>query len=377
MNIIPKYDFLVVGAGLYGAVVAYRVRQLGYSVLVVDRRNHPGGNLFCDNINGIIVHRYGPHIFHTDNKRVWDFVTSLTDFNRFTNSPLACFKGSLYNLPFNMNTFCKLWGVTSPSDALAILEKQRSNALTTLGGRQPQNLEEQALCLVGEDVYQRLIKGYTEKQWGRPCASLPAFIIKRIPVRLTFDNNYFNDTYQGIPVNGYNSVIDRLLQGCEVRLDTDFFANRVELQNIARKIVYTGAIDEFFDFKFGHLQYRSLRFDTEVVKNPNFQGNAVVNYTDVDVPFTRIIEHKHFATFGDDVYNNPVSVITKEYPTEWQPGMELYYPVNDAANNALYGKYAELVATEDKVIFGGRLAEYKYYDMDDIIDNALNVNINI
>ena len=230
---------------------------------------------------------------------------------------------------------------------------------------------------MGEDVYQRLIKGYTEKQWGRPCASLPAFIIKRIPVRLTFDNNYFNDTYQGIPVNGYNSVIDKLLQGCEVRLDTDFIANRVELQNIARKIVYTGAIDEFFDFKFGHLQYRSLRFDTEVVKNPNFQGNAVVNYTDADVPFTRIIEHKHFATFGDDVYNNPVSVITKEYPTEWQPGMELYYPVNDAANNALYGKYAELVATEDKVIFGGRLAEYKYYDMDDIIDNALNVNINI
>lgn len=372
-----KYDFLVVGAGLFGAVVAYRVAKAGKKVLVVDRRNHIGGNAYCSEMNNIIVHQYGPHIFHTDNKRVWDFVNSLSAFNRFINSPLAFYKGVLYNLPFNMNTFAKMWGVNTPDEALKILDMQRAEALNNLSGREPENLEEQALSLVGKDIYEKLIKGYTEKQWGRPCSELPAFIIKRLPVRLTFDNNYFNDIYQGIPVDGYNPIFDKLLADCDVQLNTDFIKCRSELKNIARTIIYSGAIDEYFDYRFGHLQYRSLKFDTEILNVPNFQGNAVVNYTDGKVPYTRIIEHKHFSTFGEGVYHNADTVITKEYPAEWKPGMEPYYPINNEDNNALYKKYAELAATEKNVVFGGRLAEYKYYDMDDIIDCALSIDLGL
>ena len=366
-----KYDFLVVGAGLFGAVVAYRAAKAGKKVLVVDRRNHIGGNAYCSEMNNIIVHQYGPHIFHTDNKRVWDFVNSLSAFNRFINSPLAFYKGVLYNLPFNMNTFAKMWGVNTPDEALKILDMQRAEALNNLSGREPENLEEQALSLVGKDIYEKLIKGYTEKQWGRPCSELPAFIIKRLPVRLTFDNNYFNDIYQGIPVDGYNPIFDKLLVDCDVQLNTDFIKCRSELKDIARTIIYSGAIDEYFDYRFGHLQYRSLKFDTETLNVPNFQGNAVVNYTDGKVPYTRIIEHKHFSTFGEGVYHNADTVITKEYPAEWKPGMEPYYPINNEDNNALYKKYAELAATEKNVVFGGRLAEYKYYDMAPVIEKVM------
>ncbi|MGM9794792.1 MAG: UDP-galactopyranose mutase [Candidatus Aphodosoma sp.] len=372
-----KYDFLVVGVGFFGAVVAYRATKAGKKVLVVDRRNHIGGNAYCSEMNNIIVHQYGPHIFHTDNKRVWDFVNSLSAFNRFTNSPLAFYKGVLYNLPFNMNTFAKMWGVNTPDEALKILDRQRAEALNNLSDREPENLEEQALTLVGKDIYEKLIKGYTEKQWGRPCSELPAFIIKRLPVRLTFDNNYFNDIYQGIPVDGYNPIFEKLLADCDVRLNTDFIKCRSELRDIARTIIYSGAIDEYFDYRFGHLQYRSLKFETETLNVPNFQGNAVVNYTDVKVPYTRIIEHKHFFAFGEDVYRNADTVITKEYPAEWKQGMEPYYPINNEDNNALYKMYAELATTEKNVVFGGRLAEYKYYDMDDIIDRALSVDLGL
>ena len=375
MNIIPKYDFLVVGAGLYGAVVAYRARQLGYSVLVVDRRNHPGGNLFCDNINGIIVHRYGPHIFHTDNKRVWDFVNSFVDFNRYTNSPLACYRGKLYNLPFNMNTFAQMWSVKTPDEAQKKLDEQKADALASMkaaGVSEPRNLEEQALTLIGKDIYEKLIKGYTEKQWGRKCTELPAFIIKRLPVRMVFDNNYFNDTYQGIPIGGYNRLIEGLLGGVETRTGVDYFANKAEFDSMADKIVFTGKIDEYFGYEYGNLQYRTVRFETEVLDTPNYQGNAVVNYTEREVPYTRVIEHKHFEMFGQEVCNNSKTVISKEYSTEWKPGMEPYYPVNDKQNTELYAKYKELADKEQNVIFGGRLAEYKYYDMDDVIEAALS-----
>lgn len=368
-----KYDYLIVGAGLYGACFAYRAKQLGYSVLVVEKRNHIGGNIYCENIEGINVHKYGAHIFHTSDKEVWDFVNSLVPFNRYTNCPVACYEGKLYNLPFNMNTFYQMWGVTTPAAATDMLERQRQAAVDKLHGKQPQNLEEQALSLVGEDIYNILIKGYTEKQWGRPCKELPAFIIKRLPVRLVFDNNYFNDSFQGIPIGGYNFLIEKLLDGVEVRLNVDFNKNRDGLSKLANRVVYSGPIDEFFDFCFGHLQYRTVRFETTVESTPNYQGNAVVNYTHSDIPYTRIIEHKHFETFGQRVYDNPKTVISKEYSTEWTPGNEPFYPVNDERNTSLYNRYKEYAsAAFPGMIFGGRLAEYKYYDMDVIIKNVLH-----
>lgn len=368
-----KYDYLVVGAGLYGACFAYMAHRKGCSVLVVDKRNHTGGNIYCENIEGINVHKYGAHIFHTSDKEVWDFVNDLVPFNRYTNSPIARYEDKLYNLPFNMNTFYQMWGVSTPTDALEMLNRQRQAAIDRLHGKQPQNLEEQALILVGEDIYNILIKGYTEKQWGRPCRELPAFIIKRLPVRLVFDNNYFNDLYQGIPIGGYNRLIGRLLDESEVRLNTDFIENREELSKLADKIVYTGPIDEFFDFCFGHLQYRTVSFETTVENTPNYQGNAVVNYTHGDIPYTRIIEHKHFECFGQDVFKNDKTVISKEYSIEWTPGTEPFYPVNDERNTSLYNRYKEHAsATLPDVIFGGRLAEYKYYDMDVIIKNVLH-----
>ncbi|MBR1426049.1 MAG: UDP-galactopyranose mutase [Paludibacteraceae bacterium] len=368
---MKQYDYLIVGAGLYGAVVAYRARQAGKRVLVIDRRNHRGGNVYCEDVHGIHVHKYGAHIFHTSNKEVWDFVNRFVPFNRYTNSPVANYRGRLYNLPFNMNTFAQMWGVVTPAEAQARLDEQRAEALAALGGREPANLEEQALSLVGRDIYEALIKGYTEKQWGRPCTDLPAFIIRRLPVRLVFDNNYFNDLYQGIPVGGYNVLIDRLLEGCEVRLGTDYLADKAAWDALADKVVFTGSIDEYFGYSLGHLEYRTVRFETEVLDTPNHQGNAVVNYTDAAVPYTRIIEHKHFESFGADVYANPRTVISREYSTEWHPGMEPYYPVNDARNSRLYEDYRALADRETNVLFGGRLAEYKYYDMHHIVDKAL------
>ena len=368
---MKQYDYLIVGAGLYGAVVAYRARQAGKRVLVIDRRNHRGGNVYCEDVHGIHVHKYGAHIFHTSNKEVWDFVNRFVPFNRYTNSPVANYRGRLYNLPFNMNTFAQMWGVVTPAEAQARLDEQRADALAALGGREPANLEEQALSLVGRDIYEALIKGYTEKQWGRPCTDLPAFIIRRLPVRLVFDNNYFNDLYQGIPVGGYNVLIDRLLEGCEVRLGTDYLADKAAWDALADKVVFTGSIDEYFGYSLGHLEYRTVRFETEVLDTPNHQGNAVVNYTDAAVPYTRISEHKHFESFGADVYANPRTVISREYSTEWHPGMEPYYPVNDARNSRLYEDYRALADRETNVLFGGRLAEYKYYDMHHIVDKAL------
>ncbi|MBR1480308.1 MAG: UDP-galactopyranose mutase [Paludibacteraceae bacterium] len=368
---MKQYDYLIVGAGLYGAVIAYRARQAGKRVLVIDRRNHRGGNVYCEDVHGIHVHKYGAHIFHTSNKEVWDFVNRFVPFNRYTNSPVANYRGRLYNLPFNMNTFAQMWGVVTPAEAQARLDEQRADALAALGGREPANLEEQALSLVGRDIYEALIKGYTEKQWGRPCTDLPAFIIRRLPVRLVFDNNYFNDLYQGIPVGGYNVLIDRLLEGCEVRLGTDYLADKAAWDAFADKVVFTGSIDEYFGYSLGHLEYRTVRFETEVLDTPNHQGNAVVNYTDAAVPYTRIIEHKHFESFGADVYANPRTVISREYSTEWHPGMEPYYPVNDARNSRLYEDYRALADRETNVLFGGRLAEYKYYDMHHIVDKAL------
>lgn len=368
-----KYDYLIVGSGLYGACFAYKAKQAGYKVLVIEKRNHVGGNIYCENIEGINVHKYGAHIFHTSDKEVWDFVNGLVPFNRYTNCPVARYDDKLFNLPFNMNTFYQMWGVVTPKDALMMLESQRKTAIERLGGRQPQNLEEQALSLVGEDIYRILIKGYTEKQWGRPCSELPAFIIRRLPVRLVFDNNYFNSPYQGIPIGGYTPLIEKLLDGVEVRLNIDFNKNRHELTELSDKIVYTGPIDEFFDFRFGHLHYRTVRFETTVELTPNYQGNAVVNYTKLDIPYTRIIEHKHFEDFGREVYDNPKTVISKEYSTEWSPGDEPFYPVNDEVNSSLYNKYKEYARTTSaNVIFGGRLAEYKYYDMDVVIRQVLD-----
>lgn len=372
------YDYLIVGSGLFGATMAHRARLAGKSCIVIDKRPHLGGNVFCEKIEGINVHKYGAHIFHTSNKLVWNFVNSIVEFNRYTNSPVACYRGRLYNLPFNMNTFYQMWGVTTPDEARAKLDEQRREAIEALradGIIEPRNLEEQALLLIGRDIYERLIKGYTEKQWGRPCSELPAFIIKRLPVRLTFDNNYFNDTYQGIPIEGYNKLIDGLLEGVETHVNTDFFANRAHWESIADKIVYTGPLDEYFDFCYGKLNYRTVRFENEVLDTPNYQGNAVVNYTDASVPYTRIIEHKHFEMFGNMVYDVPKTVISREYSTEWYPGLEPYYPVNDELNNALAERYRSLASTAHNVIFGGRLAEYRYYDMAPVIEKALSVEV--
>ena len=362
-----KYDYLIVGSGLYGATFAHLATKQGKHCLVIDKRSHLGGNLYCENIEGINVHKYGAHIFHTSNKQVWDFVNSIVEFNRYTNSPIANYKGKLYNLPFNMNTFYQMWGVTTPAEAIAKIEEQKAEVTARMrndGVTIPRNLEEQAQMLIGKDIYERLIKGYTEKQWGRKCTELPAFIIKRLPVRLVFDNNYFNDKYQGIPIGGYNKLIEGLLDGIETKIEVDFFANRSYWEGLANKIVFTGKIDEYYNYRFGKLEYRTVRFEEEIQDMPNYQGNAVVNYTDREIPYTRIIEHKHFEMLGQDVYSCPKTIISKEYSTEWKDGMEPYYPVNDERNNSLYQQYRELADKEEKVIFGGRLAEYgtiKYF----------------
>ena len=372
---MKTYDYLIVGAGLFGAVFAYKAQQQGKKCLVIDRRPHLGGNIYCEKMEGINVHKYGAHIFHTSNKTVWDFVNSIVEFNRYTNSPVANYKGKLYNLPFNMNTFYQMWGVTTPAEAIAKIEEQKAEAVARMkeqGVTEPRNLEEQAQLLIGKDIYEALIKGYTEKQWGRKCTELPAFIIKRLPVRLVFDNNYFNDKYQGIPIGGYNVLIERLLEGVETRLNCDFFTNREELSALADKIVFTGAIDEFYNYQFGKLEYRTVNFETEVLDMSNYQGNAVVNYTEKEVPYTRVIEHKHFEMFGAEVDACPKTVISKEYSSEWKEGSEPYYPVNDDKNNSLYLKYKELADKETNVIFGGRLAEYKYYDMHHIVEKSLS-----
>lgn len=372
-----KYDYLIVGAGLFGATFAYLAQKQGKRCLVIDKRPHAGGNVYCEKIEGINVHKYGAHIFHTSDKEVWDFVNSIVPFNRYTNCPVAqAPDGKLYNLPFNMNTFYQMWSVKTPAEAQAKLDKQRREAVERMrskGVTEPHNLEEQALTLVGKDTYEKLIKGYTEKQWGRKCAELPAFIIRRLPVRMTFDNNYFNDSYQGIPIGGYNRLIDGLLEGIEVMLNTDFFADRAYWESIAEKIVFTGKIDEFYDYRFGQLEYRTVRFETETLDEPNHQGNAVVNYTSPEVPYTRIIEHKHFEAFGNEVYDNPKTVISREYSTEWRDGMEPFYPVNDARNQAIYEQYRILATQQSNVIFGGRLAEYRYYDMAPVIAQVINL----
>lgn len=376
MTMQRKYDYLIVGSGLFGATFAHLAHRDGKRCLVIEKRPQLGGNVYCEEIEGIHVHKYGAHIFHTNNKDVWDFVNGIVPFNRYTNCPVANYKGRLYNLPFNMNTFYQVWGVTTPEQATAKIEEQKAEALTKMkaeGVAEPRNLEEQALSLVGKDIYEKLIKGYTEKQWGRPCTELPAFIIKRLPVRLIFDNNYFNDAYQGIPIGGYNKLIDGLLEGVECRVDTDFFDNRDHWMSIADKVVFTGPIDAFYDYRFGQLEWRTVRFEQETLDVPNYQGNAVVNYTDRETPFTRIIEHKHFESFGNAVYENPHTVIFREYSTEWKPGMEPFYTVNDDKNNQLYLKYKTLTDQEDRVIFGGRLAEYKYYDMAPVIERAIEL----
>ena len=375
-----KYDFLIVGTGLFGATFAWRARQAGKTCLVIDRRKHKGGNIYCEEVEGINVHRYGAHIFHTNNEELWRFVNSLVPFNRYTNSPVANYQGKLYNLPFNMNTFYQMWGVHTPAEATAKLEEQREEARRILkeqGVSEPRNLEEQALLLIGRDIYERLIKGYTEKQWGRPCSELPAFIIRRLPVRMVFDNNYFNDRFQGIPIGGYNKLIDTLLEGCEVRLGVDYLENREVWNEQAEQVVYTGEIDRYFDYRLGHLEWRTVRFETETMPTSNYQGNAVINYTEREVPYTRIIEHKHFECFGADVDKNPKTVISREYSTEWHLGMEPYYPVNDEKNNTLYHQYVELAHSEKNVLFGGRLAEYKYYDMAPVIERALAIADNV
>lgn len=368
------YDYLIVGSGLFGATFAYLAHQQGKKCLVIDKRAHLGGNIYCEDVEGIHVHKYGAHIFHTSNKQVWDFVNSMVEFNRYTNSPVANYKGKLYNLPFNMNTFYQMWGVTTPNEAMAKIEEQKAEAVAKMkadGVTEPRNLEEQAQVLIGKDIYEKLIKGYTEKQWGRKCTELPAFIIKRLPVRLVFDNNYFNDKYQGIPIGGYNRLIEGLLDGVETRTGVDFSTLKGSWHEIADKLVYTGAIDEYFDYCYGKLEYRTVRFETETLDTANYQGNAVVNYTEREVPYTRIIEHKHFEMFGQEVDKCPKTVISKEYSTEWQPGMEPYYPVNDRRNSDLYQKYKYLADQETNVIFGGRLAEYKYYDMAPTIESVL------
>ena len=385
-----KYDYLIVGSGLFGATFAYRAKQAGKTCLVIDKRPHLGGNVYCEKTEGINVHKYGAHIFHTNNKEVWDFVNSLVPFNRYTNSPVANYHGELYNLPFNMNTFAQLWGVRTPDEAKAKIEEQRADVAAMLGGSEPRNLEEQALLLVGRDIYEKLIKEYTEKQWGRDCKDLPAFIIKRLPVRFVFDNNYFNDAYQGIPIGGYNVLIDKLLEGIDTRTNCDFFnlhydpfiistlsaasplaSFKQAAFALADKLVYTGPIDEYFDFRLGRLDWRTVTFKTRIEDTPNYQGNAVINYTSHDVPYTRIIEHKHFEMFGQLIYDTPKTVISEEYSTEYKPGMEQFYPVNDERNNSLADQYRALAAAEPNVLFGGRLAEYKYYDMAPTIESAM------
>ena len=364
------YDYLVVGAGLYGAVFAHEAKKAGRKVLVIDRRPNIAGNVYTEDVEGIHVHKYGAHIFHTNNKKVWDYVTKFAEFNRFTNSPVANYHGELYSLPFNMYTFNKMWGVVTPEEAAAKIEEQKKAA----GITEPKNLEEQAISLVGTDIYEKLVKGYTEKQWGRPCTELPAFIIKRLPVRLTFDNNYFNALYQGIPMGGYTKMVANMLEGIEVRLGVDYLENKAELDAQAEKVIYTGAIDAYFGYRLGNLEYRSVRFENELLDKPNFQGNAAVNYTDRETPWTRIIEHKWFEFGKDDQGNDlPKTVISREYSSEWKPGDEPYSPVNDAKNGALYAAYRKLADQEKKVVFGGRLGEYKYYDMDAVIASALEM----
>lgn len=372
----PKYDFLIVGSGLFGATFAYKAHQAGKSCLVIDKRPQLGGNVYCEKTEGINVHKYGAHIFHTANKAVWDFVNSLVPFNRYTNCPVANYHGELYNLPFNMNTFYQMWGVHTPEEAQAKIDEQRAAVSAKLDGSEPHNLEEQALLLVGCDIYEKLIKEYTEKQWGRPCTELPAFIIRRLPLRFVFDNYYFNDPYQGIPIGGYNLLINKLLEGAEVKTNCDFFREyKDSWRDLADTLVYTGQLDEYFDFRLGRLDWRTVSFQTRIEDIPNYQGNAVVNYTSHDVSYTRVIEHKHFESFGQAVYDNPKTVISEEYSTEFKPGMEPYYPVNDERNNSLADQYRALAAVEPNVIFGGRLAEYKYYDMDKVIERALNVEV--
>lgn len=388
---MKQYDYLIIGSGLFGATFAHFAKKQGKKCLVIDKRSHLGGNIYCENIEGINVHKYGAHIFHTSNNKVWNFVNSIVKFNRYTNSPVANYKGKLYNLPFNMNTFYQMWGVTTPEEAQAKIDEQKAayseelkNKNEKLGlTNEPHNLEEQAMLLVGKDIYECLVKGYTEKQWGRMCTELPAFIIKRLPVRLVFDNNYFNDKYQGIPVGGYNKLIDGLLEGIDTKTGVDFFTDsmntisgdkvclKTDWQKLANKLVFTGKIDEFYDYQFGKLNYRTIRFETEVIDKPNFQGNAVVNFTERDIPYTRVIEHKHFEMFGQEVYDCPKTIISKEYSTEWKEGMEPYYPVNDKVNSELYAKYKFLADKEENVIFGGRLAEYKYYDMAPTVERAM------
>ena len=384
------YDYLIVGSGLFGSTFAHFARKQGKRCLVIDKRTHLGGNLYCEDVEGIHVHKYGAHIFHTNSKRVWDFVNSLVEFNRYTNSPVANYQGKLYNLPFNMNTFYQMWGVHTPAEAQSKLEEQRAEAITKMkaeGVDVPRNLEEQALALIGKDIYERLIKGYTEKQWGRKCTELPAFIIKRLPVRLVFDNNYFNDSYQGIPVGGYNKLIEALLDGVETMTDVDFFSCEHTYDNLSgvhhiknstfdvqcKQLIFTGKIDEYFNYSLGKLDYRTVRFEQETLEMPNYQGNAVVNYTEAVIPYTRIIEHKHFEVFGQAIYDNPKTVISREYSTEWQEGMEPYYPVNDDKNNRLAQQYRTLAAQEAGVVFGGRLAEYKYYDMAPIVEQVMRM----
>ncbi|HIX18492.1 MAG TPA: UDP-galactopyranose mutase [Candidatus Gemmiger faecavium] len=358
-----QYDYLIVGAGLFGAVFAHEAKAAGKTCLVVDKRDHIAGNIYTEEVEGINVHRYGAHIFHTNNKEVWDYVNRFAVFNRYTNSPVANYHGEIYNMPFNMNTFNKMWGVVTPAEAHAKIEEQRAAHFTP----EPKNLEEQAINLVGTDIYEKLVKGYTEKQWGRPCTELPAFIIRRLPVRFTYDNNYFNALYQGIPNGGYTKMVEKMLDGIEVRLGVNYLKDKAELDKLAGRVIYTGPIDAYFDYSLGALQYRSVRFETEVLDTPNYQGNAVVNYTDAETPYTRVIEHKHFE-FGDQ----PKTVISREYSAEWKPGDEPYYPVNDEANNTLYARYKAMADAEPHVVFGGRLGEYKYYDMDKVIESALN-----
>ena len=370
------YDYLIVGAGIYGATFACMAHRQGKRCLVIDKRNHIGGNIYCENIEGINVHKYGAHIFHTSNKKVWDFANSIVEFNRYTNSPIANYKGKQYNLPFNMNTFYQMWGVLTPAEAQAKIEEQRQEALEKMkadGVTEPRNLEEQAQLLIGKDLYEILIKGYTEKQWGRKCSELPAFIIKRLPVRFVHDNNYFNDRFQGIPIGGFNKLIDGLLDGVEVKLNTDFFDNRQHWEQIADKVLYTGKLDEYFDYRLGKLEYRTVRFEEEILDMPNFQGNAVMNFTDAEVPYTRIIEHKHFEMFGDDIYKCPKTVISREFSTEWKDGMEPYYSVNDDKNMSLYQQYKELADQIPNLILGGHLAEYKYYDMAPIMEKVMGL----
>lgn len=370
---MKHYDYLIVGSGLFGATFAYLAKQAGKKCLVIDKRPQLGGNVYCELTEGINVHKYGAHIFHTSNKELWDFVNNIVPFNRYTNCPVANFEGKLYNLPFNMNTFYQMWGVTTPMQAEEKIAEQKAEALAMLNGSEPQNLEEQALTLVGKDIYEKLIKGYTEKQWGRPCTELPAFIIRRLPVRLIFDNNYFNDKYQGIPEGGYNKLVAGLLDGIDTMVDTDFFADREKWESMADNIIFTGKIDEYFNYSLGKLEYRTVRFETETLDTPNYQGNAVINYTSREIPYTRIIEHKHFEMFGAEVYDCPKTVISKEFSTEWTDGMEPFYPVNDEKNASLYEQYKTLAGSIDNVYFGGRLAEYKYYDMAPTIEAAMKL----